>query len=99
MSLAPVTEGLVGSLGFRGAFLILAAIVLSNILFGALFQPLDTGNAVSTCSTTTGPDQDLDDPMLEKKNSGIFPTPSNNDSFASGDNVVPGVPPVSGVIF
>lgn len=38
---APLTEILIKSFGWRGALLVIAAIVLLCIIFGALFRPLE----------------------------------------------------------
>lgn len=38
---APLTEGLIANYGWRGALLIISAIVLNCIIFGILFRPLE----------------------------------------------------------
>lgn len=38
---SPLTEALIGNFGWRGAMLIISAIVLNCIIFGAMFRPLE----------------------------------------------------------
>ena len=91
--------------GWRGAFLVLSAIVLTNCLFGALFRPLvpsGGGNAGavqggSTLNAATA-DDDVEappppvSPELYSDKFLAFPD-SANASFAAGDHFA-AVPPV-----
>lgn len=51
---APLNQMLIHEYGWRGAFLILSAIILNCIIFGALFRPLEYEDDVSSSSSQAG---------------------------------------------
>lgn len=84
--MAPVTQGLIAEFGWKGSLLITAAIVLLNVLFGAMFRPIPTSDDTLVGSNSTGAETlnnlaEMDGVALTKT--------SNNSSFASGDHGLP----------
>ena len=73
------------------AFLIIGAIVLLCVLFGALFRPLDSPSNISETTSNATSNQDVD---VDEEKSSIFKIPfeqeksiSVNHSFAIGPHI------------